>query len=166
MKSISSKTLIFHWETCIFVDAILFGSICLIFRQSMSSVAHRGARFAQKTRFFDEKNLDSGGKTWILEEKHGFWWKNVDSAGNKIDPQTRGNKSCRPFDGETPCPRPRPYLPPRIFLPRACSSFPTGLGHRPSRGNSNNSNNSNNNNMNTIAFSWGPVPPSRPGNFG
>ena len=100
---------------------------------------------------------DESGKIWILVGKRGFSWKNMDSGGSKNDTQTRGNKSCRPFDGETPCPEPPPYLPPRLFLPRACSSFPTGLGQPASRGN--------NNNMNTIAFSRGPVPPSRQLNF-
>ena len=60
------------------------------------------------------------------------------------DPGEQGRKS--PFDGEIPSPRPPPYLPPRIFLPRACSSFPTGLGQRPSRAKKND----------TIAFSRGP----------
>ncbi len=25
--------------------------------------------------------MDAAGKTWILLEKRGFWWKNMDSAG-------------------------------------------------------------------------------------
>ena len=56
----------------------------------------------------------------------------------------------RPFDGEPPCPEPPPYLPPRLFLPRACSSFPTGLGQRPSRGD---------NNKNTTALTGAPCHP-------
>ena len=83
---------------------------------------------------------------------HMLQWPTAIWAGRPLTP-------CTPFDGETPSPRPPPYLPPRLFLPRACSSFPTGLGQRPSRGNRNN------NNMNTIALTRGPVPSSRPGNF-
>ena len=102
--------------------------------------------------------------------EQGYVGKTKENQWNHFhgrDPGEQGRKS--PFDGEIPSPRPPPYLPPRIFLPRACSSFPTGLGQRPSRGNNNNNNNNsnnnnNNNNMNTIAFSRGPVPPSRPGN--
>ena len=67
--------------------------------------------------------------------------------------------TCVSINGGTPSPRPRPCLPPRLFLPRACSSFPNGLDQHPSRGKEKKKNN-------TIAFSRGPVPPSRPGNFG
>ena len=58
----------------------------------MGSIAHRGARFVQKIYIFLTKKLDSGGKAWILDEKHGFcWkkqglsWKSVDSAGTNFD---------------------------------------------------------------------------------
>ena len=76
-----------------------------------------------------------------------------------------GEQTCVSIDGETPCPEPPPYLPPRIFLPRACSSFPTGLGQRPSRGKEKKEKKEKKDNINTIAFSRGPVPPSRPGVF-
>ena len=34
------------------------------------------------------------------------------------------------FDRKMPSPRPRRHLPPGVFLPRSCSSFPTGRGRR------------------------------------
>ena len=63
----------------------------------------------------------------------------------------RGNKYvARPFHGETPCPEPRGDIPPRVFLPMSCSSFPTGRWRRgtPRK----------HNNNNTMACLMGPVP--------
>ncbi len=38
------------------------------------------------------------------------------------------------FDGKTPSLLPRGHVPPRVFLPRSCSSFPTRRGRRGTRG--------------------------------
>ena len=38
-----------------------------------------------------------------------------------------------PFDGETPSLSPRGDIPPRVFLPRSCSSDPTGRSRQASR---------------------------------
>ena len=106
--------------------------------------------FQRKIRIFEEKifistkNLNFQRKIWIFNEKSGFFRESSYKQG----------RNHGLFDGETPCPETPPCLPPRLFLPRACSSFPTGLGHRPSRGI----------NMNTMALTRRPVPPSRPGN--
>ena len=118
-----------------------------------------------KIKIFDGRSPPRGGipgrDPWGLAkslEKHG-------KINVAFPAETRGSKDEKsPFDGETPSPRPRPYLPPRLFLPRACSSFPAGLDQRSSRGKKKEKEKKEN--INTIAFSRGPVPPSRPGNFG
>ena len=59
---------------------------------------------------------------------------------------------------QTPSIRLCGHLPPRVFLPRSCSSFPTGRGRQAAP--------RKRHGHDTMASPRGPLPPSRPGSFG